>query len=40
MAEAVQGTMMMEIQPISSCKKELIKSNECPLAVSTKVGWK
>jgi len=38
MAEAVQGTMMMEIQPISSCKKELIKSNECPLAVSTKTA--
>ena len=35
---AVQGTMVMELQPIQSCKPEDSKHNQCSLTVSNKVS--
>lgn len=35
---ALQGTMVMELQPISSCKPEDIENDECALTVSNKVS--
>ena len=34
---AVQGTMVMEIQPISSCNSETKKRNSCTRTISNKV---
>ena len=34
---AVQGTMVMEIQPISSCNSETKKRNQCSRTISNKV---
>ena len=34
---ALQGTMVMELQPIASCKPEDIENGECAVTVSNKV---
>ena len=35
---ALQGTMVMELQPISSCKPEDVENDECALTVSNKAS--